>query len=222
MKSSEGYYINSYIPARVQFGESVIWVKDGYIDSGAVTVHFRNLDVNRHLFLRIPEWSKETLVRYMGNEFSAQAGSYLKLPIEKPDFFLQIRFDITPRVLDFNGEFRVLPEDDYHIKRWIDNIGGPCDRGAMVPHPMSTVRRGPIILARSKRVGAKEDAMFSGNTVWGQNAAASAVMIRHDNLLCVCDVTFQTDSESVTYRMCDYASAANRDLEDPRYFTVFV
>lgn len=92
----------------------------------------------------------------------------------------------------------------------------------MVSHPMSTVRRGPIILARSKRVGAKEEDMFSGKTVWGQNAAASAVMIRHDNLLCACDVTFQTDSESVTYRMCDYASAANQDLEDPRYFTVFV
>lgn len=222
MESSEGYYINSYIPTRVQFGKSVIWVKDGYIDSGSVTVHLRNLDVGKHLFLRIPEWSKETLVRCMGTEYTADAGTYFELPIEKSDFFLKIQFDITPKILDFAGEYRVLPENDYHIKRWTDNIGGPCDRGAMVSHPMSTVRRGPIILARSKRVGAKEEDMFSGKTVWGQNAAASAVMIRHDNLLCACDVTFQTDSESVTYRMCDYASAANQDLEDPRYFTVFV
>ena len=222
MGSREGYYINSYIPTRVRFGDAVIWVKDGYIDSGAVTIHGRNLEVGKRLFLRIPEWSKNTLIRCMGAEYSAEAGTYFELSIEKPDFFLKIQFDITPRILDFAGEYRVLPENDYHIKRWTDNIGGPCDRGAMVPHAMSTVRRGPAILARSKRVGSKEEDMFSGKTIWGKKPEISAEMIRHDNLLCACDVTFWMDGENVVYRMCDYASAANQDLGDPRYFTVFV
>ena len=158
----------------------------------------------------------------MGAEFAAEPGTYFELQIEKPDFFLKIQFDFTPSVLDFAGEYQVLPENDYHIKRWTDNISGPCDRGAMAPCAMSTVRRGAVILARSKRIGAKEEDMFNGKTVWGKKPEVSAEMIRHDNLLCVFDVTFQMDGEKVVYRMCDYASAANKDLEDPRYFTLFV
>ena len=222
MHSSDGYYINSYIPTQVQFGNTVIWVKDGYIDSGAVTIHIRGMETGKRLFLRIPEWSKETTISCMGAEYSAEAGTYFELPAQKPDFFLKLRFDITPRVLDFAGEYRNLPDNDYHVKRWIDNIGGPCDRGAMTTCAMSTVRRGPVILARSKRIGSKEADMFSSKTVWGKAPVVSSEMIRHDNLLCACDVTFQMNGEEVVYRMCDFASAANQDLEDPRYFTIFV
>ncbi len=222
MRSNDGYYINSYIPTRVRFGKTAIWVKDGYIDSGAVTIHIRGMETGKRLFLRIPEWSKESVISCMGVEYSAEAGTYFELPAQKPDFFLKLRFDITPRVLDFAGEYRNLPDNDYHVKRWIDNINGPCDRGAMAPCAMSTVRRGPIILARSKRIGSKEEDMFSGKTIWGKAPVVSSEMIRRDNLLCVCDVTFRMNGEEVVYRMCDFASAANQDLEDPRYFTILV
>ena len=129
---------------------------------------------------------------------------------------------MTLHIRDFAGEYQELPDNDYHIKRWIDQRNGLCNRSVMLRHPMSTLQRGPLLLARTKRLGSDEESMFSQRTVWGKECEGSAVVVKHDHMLCACEVTLHTKDEDYTYLMCDYASAANRDLEDPHYFTVFV
>jgi hypothetical protein len=64
--------------------------------------------------------------------------------------------------------------------------------------------------------------MFDGVTVFGKERTCTAVPIRHDDLLGVFRVTLTCEGETREYIMCDYASAANRPVEDVRYFTVFV
>ena len=41
-------------------------------------------------------------------------------------------------------------------------------------------------------------------------------------MLCACRVNVTVDGETKEYVMCDYASAANRDLEDVRFFSVYM
>ena len=97
----------------------------------------------------------------------------------------------------------------------------------MLSHPMAVIRRGPVMLARSKRLGPTADGcsqeeLFSGVTVYGKNASCTAAVIRHDRLLVACRVKLTTAEGTHEYVMCDYASAANRDSEDPKFFSMYV
>ena len=103
-------------------------------------------------------------------------GNYFILMLTGEDQVIRLLFDMTPEIMDFSGEFREdLPTEDYHIQRWQDYNGGLCDRTLMVSHPMSVIRRGPVILARSKRVGCSEMDMFSGETVFGRERMAGGL-----------------------------------------------
>ena len=78
------------------------------------------------------------------------------------------------------------------------------------------------MLAKSKRVGCTEADMFSGETVFGKERTCTARTIRHDRLLTACRVKLTCGGKETEYVMCDYASAANRDLEDAWFFTMYV
>ena len=164
---------------------------------------------------------------------SAVGGSYITVTLTKPDTVLRMVCDMTPEVVEVacdylhTGGFCDLPKDDYHHQRWIDSDAGLCNRSAMLSHPMAVVRRGPLMLARSKRLGptaegCSTEEMFSGVTVYGKQAVCTATVIRHDRYQVACRVKLETDDASYEYVMCDYASAANRDAEDAKFFTMYV
>lgn len=222
MRDGNDFYINTYIYTVATFGDTRIKVSSGYHDGGRVAITVRNFPENGRIFVRVPEWSKKTSAIMNGKELELKCGEYNEVKLDSSDAIFRIRFDMTPRIYDFAGEYKVLPDDDYHIRRWTDDENGPCDRNAMVKHPMSTLRRGAVIYARSKHFGSSEEEMFSGKTVWGQNYTCVAEPQLHYGLLAGCRFTFEKDGESFSYQMCDYASAANKKLDDARYFTVFI
>lgn len=224
-ESAGAYYVNAYYPATVRLGEATFRIGDGYTDNGSVAITVRGLKSGTKVYLRAPEWSAKTAATVIstGECAAVPTGDYAPVTVDSEyNTVIKIDFDMTPRVIPFGGEFVELPNTDYHVNRWIDPRGGVCDRGAMVKGAMCTVQRGPVVLARSKRIGASEADMFSGKTVYGKDAECTALPIRRNNLLAHCRVTFTADGETINYLMCDFASAANCDTFDPRYFTVFV
>ena len=62
--------------------------------------------------------------------------------------------------------------------------------------------------------------MFDGKTVWGKDIKVSGRNVYSPKVLSANLITFDDGKNSFTYRMCDYASAANFNSEDERYFTV--
>ena len=225
MEAEDGYYVNMYTAARVRFGNASIRVSSGYVDRGAVALTVRGAEAGRKLYLRIPAWSKKTVITVIGGETfeTGNCGTYFTLPLSGEDQVIRVFFDMTPAIMDFSGAFRAdLPEDDYHIRRWQDTNGGLCDRAQMLTHPMSVIRRGPVMLARSKRVGCEAADMFSGETVFGKERIVTARNIRHDHMLTLCRVNIICGEKEYNYLMCDYASAANRDVEDIRYFNMYI
>ncbi len=225
MESDEGYYVNMYTQARIRFGETTFRVSRGYMDSGMVAITVRGAEAGKKLFLRIPAWSKKTVITVIGGEVceTEACGTYFALSLTGGEQVIRLSFDMTPEVMDFRGEFQEnLPVDDYHIHRWYDGIGGLCDRTVMASHPISVIRSGPVMLARSKRFGCSETEMFSGETVFGKERTVTAQVIRHDRMLTLCRVTISCEDKEYNYLMCDYASAANRDLEEAKFFTMYV
>ena len=218
MRSADGFYVNSYIPARAVFGNADFKLGNGYLAGGSATLTVRGLETETAVFFRIPEWSKTASARIGETVYSGTPGTYLRVLLPAGDCAVYLRFDMTPRILDFEGEYRVLPEPDYHIHRWCD-VNGACDRDCMVRHPMSVLRRGALLYARSKRLGCTEEEMFSGETVWGTHPVCTASVLRHDRLLSACRVTLTEETgKQHVYTMCDFASAANFDTPDGHTF----
>jgi hypothetical protein len=92
----------------------------------------------------------------------------------------------------------------------------------MVKSPMCTVRRGPVILARSKKIGSTEEEMFSSQSILGKDAICTATFTRKERMLALCYVKIIAEGEERTVTMCDLASCANLETNDPRYFSVFI
>ncbi|MDD7740696.1 MAG: glycoside hydrolase family 127 protein, partial [Fusicatenibacter sp.] len=225
MEGEDGFYINQYIQSRIRFGEVSFRIGAGYVDRGEAAVSVRGIKEGKKLYLRIPAWSKKTIVRVIGDRTyeTTECGSWFSLEHIKDGQVIRMKFDMTPHILDFSGVLQKdLPQEDYHIRRWMDPNDGLCNRELMVKQPMSIIQRGPVILARSKRIGSREEEMFGQKSVWGKKCSVSAQMLRHDRLLTLCRVAIQEPQGTDTMLMCDYASAANRDVEDARYFTIFV
>ena len=223
-ESDGGYYINSYVPATVHLGEAVFRISSGYTDRGVSAITVRGLKPGTRVYLRCPEWSVKTTANIMrkGEVVSLVAGEYTPIIIDRADEIVYLSFDMTPKVIPFAGEFAEIADSDYHVMRWIDQRGGPCTRASMVKSPMCTVQRGPMILARSKKICSKEEDMFSGKTVFGKDVKCTAVAMRREPMLAMCYVTFDDGVEERTFTMCDYASATNCETFDPFFFTVFI
>ncbi|MBQ8641975.1 MAG: glycoside hydrolase family 127 protein [Clostridia bacterium] len=219
----EGYYINMYIPSRIHFGNTSFRISSGYTDNGNLSIIIRGASAGTNIFLRIPDWCRWMEITAGEQTFTCrdQTG-YAEVVLNAEDTIIKVRFDMTPEVIDLPAGNIDLPETDYHRQRWCDASLGLCGREQMLYHPMSIIRRGPVMLARSKRVGAAEEAMFSGETVFGKERSCTARTIRHDRLLTACRVKMICEGQETEYVMCDYASAANRDLEDPRFFTMYL
>ena len=228
MAGDDGYYINMYIPTRVHFGETSFRISSGYVDNGNISIIVRGAEAGTRLRLRIPDWCRTmTVISRNGAEditdsYTSRYG-YADVVLQEGDTIVKVRFDMTPEVMDTPAGNIELPETDYHRLRWCDSVVGPCGREQMLYHPMSVVRRGPLMLARSKRVGSTEAEMFGGETVFGKERTCTSVRtIRHDRLLTACRIQLSCEGEEKTYIMCDYASAANRDLEDVRFFSMYI
>ena len=217
-----GYYINSYIQSQIQHGDTLFRISKGYTDYGKISITIRGMTPGKSVFLLVPDWSRKTVLAIAGVKRELECGKYNEVVIDSEEAELRISFDMSVRICDFEGEYYETPADDYHRLRWVDTSGGFCDRGAMVYRPMSVVYCGPLLLARSKKIGSLESDMFSGETVWGRGASAEAVVYRHDRLLTLCELTVKAGDEEKTLFMCDYASAANLSTHDARYFTVFI
>lgn len=225
----DGYYINTYYKTMSAFGKKDFLINNGYFTNGLVQIKVRNMDEGDKVYLRIPSWSKNTVITYgdAGQETPVTdivCGEYKQIVLPAGECLITVRFDMTPRVYDFTGEMKDLADCEYHIARWIDPNGGFCDRSVMVKHPMSVVYRGALLMARSKRLGCKEEDMFDGKTINGKNVTVTAKNIYYPES-CVISanlVTFECEGESFTYKMCDYSSACNFSSEDGKYFNINV
>lgn len=218
-----GYYINMYTPHTAKFGDVLIHTDEGYFDKGILTVTARNVPQGKKLYLRIPSWSENTEI-YLGTEklTSPVAGSYYAVE-QSGDVRIKIVFDMSCKIIDKPIILKSLDDMvNRHVIRWIDPDNGICDRSLLLNVPKSYIKRGAVILARSKKIGSREEDMFSDKTVFGKNAVCSAKSIRHDLTLALCRVTLEYDGVKEEFLMCDYASCSNFSHLDSKYFSVFV
>ena len=223
-KSRDGYFVNMFTQSYVRFGDTEIRVGANYFDSGWVGISIRNPEKNNKLYLRIPEWSKNTKIRVgLGDEIAVPVcGDYYEIELNEDTTIMKIRFDMTVEVI--NCDWSPIPDGDYHKQRWSDGIYGLCNSDCMLKCSKIVLRRGPVILARSKKFGAKEEDMFSLDTLYGKKIESIVAphIINNNGALVTTRVMIAVDGEKKDYVMCDFASAGNVDSNDPKLFSIYL
>ena len=224
-ESDGDYYINYYVPATVTLGEVTFHIDAGYLRSGICAVTVRGLKPGTKVYLRAPEWSKKSIaiLCHEGGEVELTRGAYTPITVTKENSVIRLKFDMTPRILSFDREFPTMQPDDYHVRRWSDMNNGICNKELMLKAPMCTLRRGPLVLARSKAIGSDVDEMFSGESVFGKVVECNMTEIFQPGVMVLVKATLKAEGKEKTFLMCDYASVQNSNVSDTaHYFTVFI
>lgn len=223
-KSDKGYFVNMYTQSYVQFGDTEFRVGLGYFDSGWVGISVRNPEKGKKLYLRIPEWSKNTKIRVgLGDEIAVPVcDGYYEVELNEDTTIMKIRFDMSVEVI--NCDWEPIPDGDYHSHRWGDGIYGLCNKDLMLKCSKVALRRGPVILARTKKFGAKEEDMFSLETLYGKkiDSLIARPIINNNGVLVTVRLSVTVEGEEKEYIMCDYASAGNVDSNDPKLFSIYM
>lgn len=176
-------------------------------------------------FIRIPAWSGETVLRMNGQTHRPACGGYFPVDIGPGKTRIHMAFDSTPELREYPREPRTYPPDEWQSKRWTLSPSEPqsyVPYESMVKKPMAALRVGPLLLARSKRIGHSAEEMFSGKTVHGKGYRCNVTPEPMEGVRCGFRAVFEADGDRFETAMCDYASAANDVLYDEAYFTIFL
>ncbi|MBO5231798.1 MAG: glycoside hydrolase family 127 protein [Clostridia bacterium] len=222
-KSDKGYFVNMFTQSYVRFGNTEIRVGAGYFDTGWVGISVRNPEKGKKLYIRIPEWSKKTKIRVgLGEEIDIPCGDYYEVDLNPDTTIMKLRFDMSVEVI--NCDWQPIPDGDYHSHRWTDGIHGLCNKDCMLKCSKIVLRCGAVILARSKKFGAKEEDMFSLDTLYGKNIEniSATRLVNNNGVLVTTRVFITVDGEKKEYIMCDFASAGNVDSNDPKLFSIYL
>lgn len=223
-KGENGYYVNMFTQSYVKFGDTDIRVGANYFDSGWVGIAVRNPEEGKKLYIRIPEWSKNTKIRVDLNDevVVPVCSDYYEVNLNADTTIMKIRFDMTVEVIE--REWFFMKDNDYHLHRWRDGLYGLCNKDAMLQNSKIVLRRGPVILARTKKFGAKEEDMFSTETLYGKkiDAIQAPHLPNNTGALVTTRVFITVDGERKEYIMCDFASAGNVDSSDPKLFSIYL
>lgn len=224
VQNENGYYVNMYTQSYVTFGDTQVRVGNGYFDIGWVGISVRNPEKGKKLYLRIPEWSKKTYIRIglEKQEVPAECGKYFEIDLDEGTTFLKVRFDMDIEVI--KREWFPIPEGDYQLVRYTDVHKDLCDRNCMLDRSKIVLRRGAVILARTKKLGAKEEDMFGDESLYTKNIEDIKATLCTNNKgnLATVRVNVAADGKVYEYVMCDFASSANFDSNDPKYFSIYM
>lgn len=176
--------------------------------------------------IRVPGWSRVNRINAFGAEYEPEAGTYLEVPLKNGR--IDVRFDERAYPVEYPGNVEKLKDGDWRIRRWCNHVEDPFGAKGAVPAEYMTwekrcfVMKGPLMLARSKRVGETEESMFGARPVKAEGSEIMLTPFEHDGVWTAWDARITTPDGIVTAKLCDYASCADEILEDPAFFSIWM
>ncbi len=222
----EGLIIALYHPfeAKIKIGETKAKVKatgDYLADSSAnISVSFDGAPVP--VKLRIPAWSKTARITVNGKAYNGEGGFFT---VCEKECVLDIKaeFDNTPYIEEWKKPVKRHEASDWEYAR----LSGPSqyDRiigRILVDEPRCVIRKGAVLLCRSKLIGNTGEEMFDGvfkadgktKVTLEKRETKSEVILSYKARFEKCGKVYETP-------VCDYASAGNIISEENELFSVF-
>ena len=228
MSCVDGIYINMYAEhvAEVALPDGAsakVCIGSGYAD-GRLGITIESASENTHtLHMRIPGWSKVSKVSANGIVYEPEAGKYLDIELLPGKNAINAEFDAAVRLIEFSGEVEQPEEGDWRIRRWCNHHDDPFHALGAVPAEYMTwqkrrcAMKGPLLLAKSVRVGGTDASMFGEEPI-GADESISLEPVQAEGVW----RAYAAKAGDRSFTLCDYASAADEITEIPGYFTIWL
>eukprot|EP00831_Metopus_contortus_P032731 TRINITY_DN26384_c0_g1_i4.p1 TRINITY_DN26384_c0_g1~~TRINITY_DN26384_c0_g1_i4.p1 ORF type:complete len:182 (+),score=34.76 TRINITY_DN26384_c0_g1_i4:175-720(+) len=163
------------------------------------------------LKIRIPGWATAACVEHNGEQHPA-SGEWFEFPVQPGGGTVGLKFE---RQLEVRSHQSPDEDKKWYRERW-DEAGM---EGMFRTGQASTLVFGPLLLARSKYIGNTEAEMFG--TARAPISDCVLRQIGSDTVRCAFEAEFTSNGQHRKTKVCDYASAGNAILNDPRYFSIY-
>lgn len=175
------------------------------------------------LKIRIPSWSKKSVVAVDGVKKDAVCGEYFNVEVEAGSHTIELFLEIEEKIVDFAREVDLDEEFNPETFRyWIVKSKFSVEKEIAADKKSSKIMYGPLLLTRSKLIGNTEDEMFSGETICQKNYSVALTPVDSDKVSYLFKAEFDGEKPFETL-MCDYASGTNFELcDDDRYFNIYL
>ena len=197
------FHVNQYQDATVTLDGVKFTIRGGYPVEGKVTVSVS--DARRKVMFRKPSWCPRM-------DVTGDAGTYT------------IDFDMNPRLVA-SAQVPNLQDasslggtdwwaENRHAITWIKNVGLDVRRQYRKA-PAVALWNGPLLLAKSHRLGMTTEQLEDAATVIGKGYRPILTRTASDRVMAAWDVRLVKDGEpDVTAKVCDFQSAADARLSD--------
>ena len=212
-----------YHDFEARLGADTVRVSGGFPVESAVTATF-DLAAARTVRLRVPAWCAGMSVRGAGKDACYAAGTgWRELALSAGKTELAISFGMNVRIVDSDRaavDAYGKPGEDRRVARWAS--GSEKDLlGLMRKTPAAQIMYGPLMLAKSVRLGSSEKEILDPATVncggWNLSLARQPGA---SGVWGAWTATFEKDGKKMSVPACDYSSAATW-TKDSIEFSVF-
>lgn len=223
-RSGRNIYINFFNEAAVSTDGVKICISDGYQQYMNVGMEIES-DGARKIMLRIPSWSRKTVVTVNGKNFDAEPGTYFETEIPDGKSSINVDFDKSVRILKGDYNFNFFPMTPYMLLRYFSGeeiFADEMNRDTVASDNRARVCIGASMLALSRDFGADIAEIKKNHGLCTADACARAEAAPKDGASAVFDIFFKTDDGEFTLMMCDFAAASDTmEFKDYRY-TIYI
>jgi len=195
-------------------GSCNINISEGYLEGKPVKISAEFEGAPKKLRIRIPDWCTSSFE----NAGTIKDG-YLEIMPKTSYTEICLDFEIKPQVKMFHTE----PNDNsWNLERWQSTYAkdSATPEDLFVHEKRCTLWYGPMLLAKSKKIGCTEDQLFEKAV--NKGAECTLKPLPSDSAYVTFEATFKNpDGSTFTSKVCDFASAADSILEDDRYHCIF-
>ena len=225
-KDREGVlYVALYHDAETKVAGDEVAISGGYPVKDDVTVKISRQAAGKVRF-RVPDWCRQVTI--CGGESCNMVRNPGWFDVDAPAGASEwhLKFDMRPRIVDSDRQPVVEYDRKSHlVGRWARNEDGDLGEKDLMPllrkTPAAQVMWGPLLLAKSLRVGTAKDEILDGQTVnHGGWTLKLEPVDGAGNVWGAWKATFERDGKRRTFGVCDYPSAATW-TRDRIEFSVF-
>ena len=233
MTDGEALYVNLYneLDAEITVGATRVRVciSGDYLASSeaSVSLHFDGEAVP--VKLHIPSYSKHSEVDIGGVTKTVRAGYFTVYPRSERET-VNVRFDNSVELLAVSSE-NERGNIDWKIDHWVCRSFGTAganvdyvssDPDLYISGKATVLRKGAILLCRSKLIGSTEEEMFGERRLDETYKCIDCKRIHTaENVNIEFMLTFSNGKDTLKYHVADYASATNMMTEDKRFFSIY-
>jgi len=223
MASCDALYINLYgeYKGQINIGGKTITVEitGDYLDTSEAKIRVIS-DCPVKLRLRIPSWSDASAVNVDGTEYTPAGGKYFEAAVHNS--VITVKFDNSVKII--KKEPHQWGDTEWKEGRWTsrDPENVSADPELFLREPVCLIRKGAVLLCRTKLIGNTEKEMFESDRISPSCTVKSIKRIHTcDNVNLEYEIVLSDGKKEFTLHTADYASGTNMLLDDKRYFSIY-